>query len=474
MKKLILIIITIQVMVAGCRLIQDFMNMSPPEIISFSPDDEYVAPAYLSEVRIVFSQEMDKTKTERAFSLTENSETLEGVYSWKEHTLSFVPFYAFSINKTYTIQIGTAAEDSFGNSLMEEFRFTFFTGEERDRPEILDHSPAAGAVITNLDEPVVINFTEAVDEASLYRSFSISPDVQGVFTWNGDNSEVTFTPLELYTQGREYRVEISTILADLSGNTLAENFFFRFQAGSETDLEINSITTVAGGTLIDDIDLVVVNSGIEKDEQFLLDFNIPVPLEQTAAIFDISPPAAYTLDWAADYGSCTVSFAEYLLYNQVYEIAILENIYRIRVDGPDSLPLEVLRLTFCNDKTAASPLFTTLNLNDPFIVVDSTTSCFDFYIHHAAGADINTGSIIEALSIDSDAVDFILQSIENPANASTPLPDPPIGMDVTVIRINCQVTDNLLSGLVTISLDTDLKDSLENILSGQYTMQVNH
>ncbi len=474
MKKIILLIIAIQVILTGCRLIQDFMNMSPPEILSFSPDDEYVTASELSEVCITFSQGMDKTKTEGAFSLTEGSSSLEGVFSWKENRLSFVPFSGFKTNKTYTIQIETTAEDRYGNSLMDEFYFTFFTGEEKNRPRIVGHSPAAGAVIANLLEPVIINFSEPVDKESLYSSFSISPEVQGNFTWNIDNSVVTFTPLESYVEGEEYRVEISTDLEDLSGNTLAEEFSFRFQAGVETDLVINSLTTMAGGTVIEDTSIITVNTGIEKDEVFLMDFNIPVPFEQTTGIFNISPSANYNLYWALDYESCTVSFTEYLEYGQVYEIVILENTYRIKIDGPNSLPLEVIRLTFCNDKTEVPPVFTTLNLNDPFPVVDSSTSCLDFYIHHATGASLNTGSFIDALSIDSDAVSFTLQSIENPANASTPPPNPPIGADVTVIRVNCEVSEVLPSGLVTISLDTDLKDSFNNTLLEEYIMQVNH
>lgn len=474
MKKAGFSLIAMIFLLSQCTFFRDFMHMSPPEVLSHAPAAGVINADEISGILVVFSQPMNTLKTEQAFTLSENILKLEGAFSWQGHALQFLPFSGFKTNRSYTVTITKAAEDLYGNSLQDDFYFTFSTGMETNRPRLVSHSPADEGNPASLQEPIIIAFSEPVDPESFYKSFSISPPVAGSFTWNADGSAATFHPIELYEEGDEYLVELSADVFDLSGNKLAEGHSFRFVVGARIVLTLDSLIAVGSGLAINDISSTALNHGIEKDELFRLGFNAAVPLEQSQNILAVSPSAANTISWSGDYTSCTVRFADFLESGRVYELVILDKTYRIQIDGIRSVPLQISRLSFCNDKTVLpDPVFTELSLNMDLGVSASTTACLDFYIRHATGASIDTGSFINALSIDSAVVSFVFRSIENPADAATPSPDPPPGPDVSVVRLNCEVIDSMSSGIIAISFDTVLKDSFGNVLPSKYVMQVN-
>ncbi len=472
MRKPILILAAGLTFLGGCKFVQELMHMSPPEVVSYSPDRERIEAAEVSDVRLTFSQDMNRTATEEAFSLGEEEKNLAGRYRWKGRTLYFTPFSGFKENKTYLAVLTTEAEDLFGNCLAEQFHFSFFTGTEKNRPAIAGHSPADGANPSNLFEPITITFSEPVDPSSLYTAFQLSPQVQGSFSWNADNSAVTFTPLEEYEAGEEYNVKITRELEDLSGNHLAEEHSFRFKAGTAVDIEIVSVEVVDSGITIEAVEVLSVNSGIEKDEELLITFTAPVPYEQRSSIVSLSPSVPAELAWSVTGDSCTVRFEEYLAYNQVYELEVLESTYRIRINGPQSLPPEVVRLTYKRDGSTA---FVELHLNDSISITESADACFDFYIHHAAGAAIDSGAFLQAFAFESNALKLTFTGIVNPANGADPPPDPaPAGPDITVVRIAGFLEEQQSTGIVTVKLDTELKDSYDNSPAADYEMQVNY
>lgn len=474
MKKFIYLFPIFINLFSGCEFINDIMNMSAPEIVSYHPSTSTISATQVGAVTIEFSKEMEKSKTEAAFTLNDGQDDIDGEFIWQVSSFSFTPYNGFETNKNYSVTITTSAEDLWGNSLLKDFHLSFFTGNEKEKPQVLSHSPQDAEVILDTLTPIVIQFSESVDTESFYNSFSLTPDTTGTFTWNGDNSEVTFNPLSPYTEGEQYTVEIDTILKDLSGNPLAQAAQFFFEVASPPVIQVLSFQAPGTPSIdIEDVGITPINSGIEKDSIFSIQFDNPIPQDQRYNIVQITPASSYDIDWAVDYTSCTISFRDYLKYNQVYQIVLLDKTYRIIIDGQKSIPPVVERIVYVRDST--TPVYQELILNGTISLSPSNAPFFDFYIYHAPGASISLSSFFDALaiSVPSNVGSINLLNVINPANLASPAPSPVPGQDVTVIRVNCQITDNGNSGIITFTVDQRLSDSYDNTPESNYTIQVN-
>jgi hypothetical protein len=472
MKKLVLLYCFLSLFIPGCRFVEELINMSPPEIISFSPEKREVDPAGLDYISITFSREMDKVKTENAFSLSENTQVLDGRFSWSSHTMTFTPAGGFKKNCIYRANLSTAAEDSFGNSLIENFSFEFSTKEEQLPPTVENHIPQQGATITDLLMSVSVTFSEPIQQQSIYSNFTITPPLDGVFDWEADNI-VTFTPLSLYEERTEYRIDIGTGIEDLSGNCLAEAFSFYFSTGEKQIQEVLNVTTSLEVPL-DSSDITFLNEGIEKDETFIVSFQLPVGLSDQQSIIDIRPEVQHTLSWSGDLTACTITFPEYLHWNNVYTLIILEKTYHIRVNGSGSEPPSVTGITFCPDVDEPTPVFQEL-VFDCTLLLDSdnnANACFDVYIHHASGSTIDLGSFASAFAISCENSCASIDPVSLLKNPSSPEPSPLPGTNETIIRVSCVTTDTVESGIITLSLDTDLRDTFDNQCEQPYTLPV--
>jgi hypothetical protein len=472
MKILLLIVLLADL--CACRLISELMHMAPPRVIAYAPSSTRPPPASLEAVYIEFSQIMNQTKSEEAFGLLEDGTELAGSFAWEGRLLRYEPFAGFRENRTYMMRVAETAEDRYGNSLAEEFSFRFFTGQERIPPRVSGHSPAEGEVIADLRRPLRLMFSESVDRGSLYRAFDISPRVSGSWSWNSDASEAVYLPLENYDPGTEYRVEVDTSLLDLSGNQLAETTHFRFSIQQAPEQELLSLSTCDHRLQLQPADLLPLNQGIEKDDCFSVQLSAPAAPDETAGFITVVPALPCWLTWTDDFKGCSLHFGEYLRWEGVYELRLLELTYRLQVTGAASRPPEVVRVTFCNDTSAA--LFCELGLNQNLSLTDSSSACFDFYIEHAAGFPVDLGSFLEALRVEGGECLTITQLTvaRNPLPSEHVPPDPAPGIDVDVLRLYCRLENTANPpGVISLGLSDTLEDGNQNHLQQPFLLMVN-
>ncbi|UCE37746.1 MAG: Ig-like domain-containing protein [Thermoplasmata archaeon] len=86
-----------------------------------------------------------------------------------------------------------------------------------------------------VDQPIVIVFSEAMDEVPTKAAFSITPNVDGAFDLKG--ATLTFTPTEPLALGEKYNITISKSAISLSGNTLKEDYQWEFITTREAEGE---------------------------------------------------------------------------------------------------------------------------------------------------------------------------------------------------------------------------------------------
>ena len=94
------------------------------------------------------------------------------------------------------------------------------------RPSVTSRAPQGAGATTA--PSIVIVFSEPMDRTSVEQAFSLSPAMDGTFSWSVDSRTVTFTPSRPLQGGTDYFVVVDTGARDLAGNALVQSATFQF------------------------------------------------------------------------------------------------------------------------------------------------------------------------------------------------------------------------------------------------------
>ena len=462
--------------ISGCRMIDEYLNMNAVTITGTVPSENFIYANELDAVVIDFSGDMEKSKTENAFSLCRNGRKVSGRFSWKSKSLFFIPAGGFTPESSYELSVSRNAEDRYGNSLSEKFVFAFTTSAETDEPRIISTTPADNEIIES-DSPVItFVFSEKIKEESFYSAFSITPDVKGFISFSNSGEEASFTPVETLQPGRYYKVEISDSLKDLSGNNLKNNYNFSFTTEESLPFTVKWFGNTEGSEYYDTAD-IPVNNGVSCRELFLLLFEGCVPDSIKLNPVTVEPYSPYSFRWDNNFSECIITFSDILEFENIYEITIDKKTYRLMTDDPSSRPPVLSGITFCGD--SINPVFEKLTLNSAISFLSSDNAFFDLYFHLAEGAVLSDYTIfnsVDFLTVNGD-LSVEQRRIINPALEALPPPIPGIpllpGISEYIVRIECTISAGINPSVFRIAVDSALEDSFGNTLEDDEVIQVN-
>ncbi len=127
-------------------------------------------------------------------------------------------------------------------------------------PVVADHFPGNGDELT-LDGTIDVYFDQAMDKASVEAAISLSPSVEGTFTWL-DDATVEFKPSTPFERATRYTVIVGTGAKSAAGIALREAF--SFNADSIGFLEVTQVLPAPD------------TQGVEADAAITVMFNRPV------------------------------------------------------------------------------------------------------------------------------------------------------------------------------------------------------
>lgn len=120
------------------------IDKTPPRIIGAEPSPNTTAVSLDSEVKLVFSERVNRRSVEESFFISPMPE--EAVeFKWKAKKLHIKLPGGLKPNKTYVLTIGTDTKDIRNNRMIESFTLAFATGDSLDRGAISGHVYAPGA-----------------------------------------------------------------------------------------------------------------------------------------------------------------------------------------------------------------------------------------------------------------------------------------------------------------------------------------
>lgn len=155
-----------------------FKTVAAPLVSSLSPQSGGVLVN--EKIKIEFDEEMNRESVESSFSITPN---IAGTKSWpNEKTFMFTPG-ELKKGTHYNVNLKAGIKNKFGGQSEEPVSYSFDT---IGAVKVTGWSPRSGAGGVEITSPVRVTFDQAVDHASAESNFSISPNLDGVFSWSGN------------------------------------------------------------------------------------------------------------------------------------------------------------------------------------------------------------------------------------------------------------------------------------------------
>ncbi|MGA1795577.1 MAG: Ig-like domain-containing protein [bacterium] len=188
---------------------------------------------------VQFSELMDTDTAEDAFSLRDvHSIAVTGSFAWESARLVFTPSSSLVSSSVYTMRVDPNAADLSGNLLGQAYQVSFRTSSGW----IASTSPYQGEHGVGIAAQVVINFDRAMDPNSVQNAFCLKIDpsygahscIDGSFTWDQNNTVLTFNPDEDLDQGTLYLMTIDDTATDDGGTPLPEMFTLQFTTAFAT------------------------------------------------------------------------------------------------------------------------------------------------------------------------------------------------------------------------------------------------
>lgn len=212
-----------------------------PSVTENSPADSTTAVALNSKVTATFSEAMDATTIDTvSFTVTGAGESaLTGTVSLDvaSNTASFTPGSGgFTPGTVYTATLTSNVKSSAGTALAADSVWSFTSGTAADTvaSTVSSSSPANVATDVALNSSLSVNFSEALDPATVNTStFTLSDGgtpVLGAVSYS--NKVATFKPASDLTASTVYTATLTTAITDLAANPLAANVVWSFTTGT--------------------------------------------------------------------------------------------------------------------------------------------------------------------------------------------------------------------------------------------------
>ncbi len=301
MKSKILLLILLVLFFNNCS--QLGIDVEPPEIKDYYPHHNSYGIPENSNVMIEFSEPMDEISVENNMQIELNGSSVPGKFNWDSDSKKV--YYIFdkelSTGKQYIVSLGTDAADKVGNKLTQSLLFSFYVGNDTTPPVVLSETPANLSTNVDKNSDIYIFFSESMDIKSVQDNFSISPDVNGVYMWENNNTVFHYHLTKPLAPSTRYFVTLGENAADTSGLKLNNEFSFTFITGDSY-----TIPSVLGVYKDGDTRLPVsarywtnYQQYVDKTSHIVVVFDKPMSHIKTESAFSISPSISGSFTWTS-------------------------------------------------------------------------------------------------------------------------------------------------------------------------------
>ncbi len=209
----------------------------PPTVSSTDPVNAASGIPINQKIAATFSVAMDaSTITTSTFTLLQGTTPVPGFVSYSGITAIFGPSSNLAPNTAYTVTITTGSKDLAGNSLVNNYVWSFTTGAGVviTPPIVSSTDPLNNETGVALNQKIVATFSKTMDATTITAAtFTLkqgATSIAGFVSYSGTTA--IFAPSINLVPNTLYTVTITTGVKDLASNALANNYVWSFTTGA--------------------------------------------------------------------------------------------------------------------------------------------------------------------------------------------------------------------------------------------------
>ena len=227
--------------VAGNAMAKDttfsFSTGVLPSVVANDPQNGAIDVAVNKKINATFSKSMDNTTINTTtFILKHGTTAVFGTVTYSGVNATFSPTSNLLPNTQYTATILVGTKDVSGNSIANNYIWSFTTGLSSNLilPTIVSTDPLNLATDVNLNQIIRASFSETMNQATINAlTFTVKNGinpVSGVVSYSGVTA--VFTPSVNLLPNTTYSAKISTVAKNVAGNAMAVDFGWTFTTGT--------------------------------------------------------------------------------------------------------------------------------------------------------------------------------------------------------------------------------------------------
>lgn len=433
--------------VTGINLITN-ADLTSPTVLGVSPDEGAENVAVSPTMVMKFSEPVDIYSFDENTCYLENlntpGETVAGdftILADSTHIMLMKPVESLQYSTTYALHID-GITDRKGNSLETAYTRNFTTlPPDDDPPEVYDVIPADGSTQVDVTKPVKVFFSEPMNKSSVESGFLLATDenepVEGTFSWDLANKELTYTPDFSMSEGTDYIISLSTLVTDLAGNPMEDDASFAFSTVDVAAPQIVYLGPADG------------KSGITVETPVVVKVSEPLDLTTiTPSSFSLTGTSGQvngTYEYLDDDRTIVFRPAQALQFNQPYTITLTSDISDM------SYPRQYLLQTTAVFTTAASTTLPhILYMEPPFGAVGAKTtivgSGFDPVKENNLVSFDGIAAIVDKATLESVSVFVPVSAEDGPVTVSVNGTDADNSFVFDVVPVNTEPSYSVVAG----------------------------
>jgi hypothetical protein len=199
----------------------------PPQIVDYSPQRNTVDVSTAAPIRITFDHDVDQASVESRLRLA--PATTGSVHWTNGHQLEYA-HATLRTNTNYEVILEPGYRDLAGNTYTLRHHWSFVT---EGPPALSGSNPSSGEGGVDPSAYLTLDFTRAMEPASLKSALSFSPSVPfDVRLEPTDSRRVVIAPSQLLSANTDYQLLLNTAALDVDGNQLGRDQLLRFTTGA--------------------------------------------------------------------------------------------------------------------------------------------------------------------------------------------------------------------------------------------------
>ena len=198
----------------------------PPQIVDYAPQRNSIDVSTAAPVRITFDHDVDKASVESRLRLNPATTGSVRWLSGRQLQYQHSPLHTSTL---YEVILDAGYRDPYGDTYNLRHHWSFTT---EGSPVVTGSTPGTGDAGIDPASYITLDFTRAMDPASLKSAVALSPTIPvNVRLDPTDGRRAIIAPQQLLSPNTEYRLLVNTEAIDVDGNQLGRDEVVRFTTG---------------------------------------------------------------------------------------------------------------------------------------------------------------------------------------------------------------------------------------------------